>query len=145
MASVGELLLPQIHFLIDQAEFVIAEMSENNAKVFYEAGYAKGNGKQIVPLIEHGSEIDRNMPSNLRGYFFLKHRGRVDKAATEAFDHELPQDLRHRGNHKLELLRDFLLGAKPTPAYIVASPRVPQSQGIADNLSTATGRSHVQR
>ncbi len=123
MTRTGKLLLPQIHFLIDQAEFVIAEMSENNANVFYEVGYADANGKPILPLIQRGSKTDKKPPSNLTGHLFLKYSDSA--AGTEAFNRELRRDLRHRGNHRLELLRDFLLGSNPTPAYIVASPKFP--------------------
>lgn len=127
MANVGNLLLPQIRFLIDQAEFVIAEVSENKANVFYEIGYAHANGKQVVPLIQHGSEIDRDLPSNLKGYFFMKYSD--DAIGFRELDRELRRDLRHRGNRRLELLRDFLLGSNPEPAYIVAGPRFPDPKG----------------
>ena len=124
MMTMGQLLLPQIQLLIDQAQLVVAEISENNPNVFYELGYADAIGKPILPLIQRNSEMDLNPPSNLMGHLVLRYMD--DGSGT--FDRDLRKDLASRGNPRLKLLREFLLAARPEPAYIVASPKFPKPE-----------------
>ncbi|MES5929753.1 hypothetical protein QCI77_27825 [Bacillus cereus group sp. MG9] len=41
-------IVPEIFYEIERAEFVIADLTHHKAGVYYEAGYAKGIGKQVI-------------------------------------------------------------------------------------------------
>ncbi|MEK4814581.1 MULTISPECIES: hypothetical protein [Bacillus] len=41
-------IVPEIFYEIERAEFVIADLTHHKAGVYYEAGYAKGVGKQVI-------------------------------------------------------------------------------------------------
>lgn len=41
-------IVPEIFYEIDQAEFVIADLTQQRAGVYFEAGYAKGKGKEVI-------------------------------------------------------------------------------------------------
>lgn len=41
-------IVPEIFYEIDKAEFVVADLSEHKAGVYYEAGYAKGVKKPVI-------------------------------------------------------------------------------------------------
>ena len=41
-------IVPEIFDEIDQAEFVIADLTQQRAGVYFEAGYAKGKGKEVI-------------------------------------------------------------------------------------------------
>jgi nucleoside 2-deoxyribosyltransferase len=52
---------------IEQADFVIADLTHDNQNVMYELGYADALRKPILPVIEAGDTI----PSDLAGHQFL--------------------------------------------------------------------------
>lgn len=112
-------LLEKIHLAIQRAELVIAEITERNANVFYELGYAVGIKKPVLLIAQRGSEI----PTDLRGIELVLHSD--DKAGTAAFVGELRSNLERRMNSQIPLLRDMLEAERPQPAFIVASPKYP--------------------
>ncbi len=53
---------------IEQADFVIADLSANNPNVMYEVGYAHGIGKLVLPIM--GLQTER-VPADLTGYQYV--------------------------------------------------------------------------
>lgn len=124
----GHDLLSKIHLLLERADLVIAEISPanktnpNNPNVFYEIGYAKATGKQVLLLIEEQEQV----PTDLRGLEVIRHGG--SRASFEQFDTELREHLKSRVTSRSALLRDMLLADEPRPSFVVASPKYPTSQ-----------------
>jgi hypothetical protein len=112
-------LLEKIHIAIERAEVIIAEISERNANVFYELGFAAGIKKPILLIAQRGVEI----PTDLRGRELILRS--EDKDGTKAFGEELRSVLQRRMNTQITLLRDMLEAEKPHPAFIISSPRYP--------------------
>jgi hypothetical protein len=59
-----EHILEKIYAQIDNATLVIAEMTGQNANVFYEVGFAHGRGKRVLLLTKSAEDI----PFDLKGY-----------------------------------------------------------------------------
>lgn len=112
-------LLDKIHTAIERAELVIAEITERNANVFYELGYAVGIGKPILLTAQRGSDV----PTDLRGRELILHAD--DKDGFRTFGEELRNNLQRRTHSQVSLLRDMLEAQKPLPSFIVASPKYP--------------------
>ena len=117
-------LLEKIHVAIERAELVIAEISERNANVFYELGYAVGINKPILLIANRGVEI----PTDLRGRELVLRSD--DKEGTKSFGEELRNNLMRRMNSQTALLRDMLEAERPQPAFIVASPKYPNQASL---------------
>jgi hypothetical protein len=60
----SENILDRIYNQIVKANIVVAEMSERNPNVFYEAGYAHGLGKNVILLTKSANDI----PFDLKHY-----------------------------------------------------------------------------
>lgn len=56
-------VLKEILFYIEKADFLIAEVTEDNPNVYYELGIAHGKNKDVILLTKEGSEI----PFDLKG------------------------------------------------------------------------------
>ncbi len=56
-------IMEEILYYIDKASILIAEMSDKNPNVFYEAGIAHGKKKEVILITKKGSEI----PFDLKG------------------------------------------------------------------------------
>src|SRR6266511_5314990 len=52
-----ESILERIYKQIEIADLIIAEMSDRNANVFYETGYAHGLGKRVILLTRESGDI----------------------------------------------------------------------------------------
>jgi len=63
----GEGMLDRIYRQIDVADFIIADLSDRNANVFYELGYAHAKDKTCILLTKDASDIP----------FDLKHRRHI--------------------------------------------------------------------
>jgi hypothetical protein len=119
IGSAGHDLLETIHFFIDRAELVVAEISSTSENVYYEVGYAIGRNRPLFLL----SNAQRNVPSDLKGRsLFIYHE------FGDSFEHRLRKELLDRLGPRYRLLRDMLLGPNPAPSYIAASPRYPSDR-----------------
>ena len=122
--AAGHDLLGKIHILIERAEIVIADITDDNPNVFYEVGYSRALKKPMVLLVEGSKDV----PTDLRGLEVIRFGSR---GSANALD-QLVEQLKVRLTSRLALLRDMLQGDTPTPAYIVASPKHrPSSVGTA--------------
>jgi hypothetical protein len=75
-------ILEQIYAQIARADIIIADMTDRNPNVFYEAGYARALDKQIV-LLTHKTD---DIPYDLRQYPCIVYDGEIPrlKAGLEA-------------------------------------------------------------
>jgi hypothetical protein len=124
-------LLNKVHFAIERSELVIAEISEINANVFYEVGYAAGIQKPILLIADRRAPI----PTDLRGRELILYSD--DRHGLDAFSSELALHVRERVATEVALLSDMLMAERPRPVYILASPR--QNPG-PDSRSTGHTR-----
>jgi hypothetical protein len=119
VSASGYDLLEKIHFLIERAELIVAEISTPNPNVFYEVGYASGNRKNIVLLSEDSS----NIPADIRGRELIVYD--TSKRGVIAFKEEFFKNAKTIIGSRISLLREMLLADPPLPSYIVASPKYP--------------------
>ncbi len=120
--SSGHDLLAKIHLMIERAEVVIADINDPRPNVFYEIGYAVGQGRTPILLAEKDQEI----PTDLKGLEVIPYSD--DRNGMLIFEHDLLDHLAQRLNRELSLLRDMLEAPTPRPAVIVTSPKYPGSR-----------------
>ena len=63
---------------IARADFIIADLTQNNPNIMYEIGMAHAWKKHVLPIVQRESE---SIPSDMTGYLFL------------VYDPENPEDL----------------------------------------------------
>ena len=86
----------RIHEILDDADFVVADLTEANPNVMYEMGYAHALRKPVLPVVERRLE---SIPPALRGrLFFVYDRGQPE-ALIEFLDRWLE---RHRVESRIE-------------------------------------------
>lgn len=119
--NAGYDLLSKIHWLIEHAEAVVAEISTNSENVFYEVGYAVASNKPPLLLVEKSRA--RKVPTDLKGLEKIEYT--LDEAGMVRLEQELVLHLRPRVKAGVELLRDMLLGDKRDNNYILSSPKYP--------------------
>ena len=111
-------LLNKIHAAIERSELIIAEISQPNANVFYELGYAAGIQKPILLVADRMAQI----PTDLKRRELILYS---DDRGFDAFCLELEIHLKQRIVTQVAVLRDMLIAERPRPVYILASPRLP--------------------
>ena len=63
--SAGGSWVEYIQTAIEQADFIIADLSDSNPNVMYEVGYAHAMRKPVLPIVQASDQL---IPFNLRGY-----------------------------------------------------------------------------
>src|SRR5258706_8380164 len=53
----GRIVLVDVWERINEASFVIADLTSENPNVYYELGMAHTLGKEIIPIIQNGSQV----------------------------------------------------------------------------------------
>jgi len=106
----GELLLDKVHQLIDNAELVIADLSENRPNLYYEVGYAKARGKRVLIICRRGSQFD----VNLHGIERIEYENTRD--GLPSFHSELKQHVLSLLESDRLLLRSILLAPRSLPS-----------------------------
>jgi hypothetical protein len=53
----GRLVLKDIWSKINEAAFIVADLTSNNPNVFYELGIAHTLGKEVIPILQNGHQI----------------------------------------------------------------------------------------
>ncbi len=120
--SAGYDLLEKIHFLIEKAELVVAEISEKGENVYYEIGYASGIRKTILILAETGTDV----PADLKGKELINYDTSYD--GMQSLHSAFCAHVRTSLSSRISLLREMLLGDYPNPSYIIASPKYPGAE-----------------
>jgi nucleoside 2-deoxyribosyltransferase len=69
----SENILERIYDQIRKADIIISEMTGRNANVFYETGYAHGQGKRVVLLTQEADDI----PFDLKPYPHIVYKGSI--------------------------------------------------------------------
>jgi hypothetical protein len=75
----SENILERIYNEIRKADIIISEMTGRNANVFYETGYAHGQGKQVVLLTQEADDL----PFDLRPYPHIVYKGSIHTLKNE--------------------------------------------------------------
>jgi nucleoside 2-deoxyribosyltransferase len=65
--------MEKIYELIRSAHIVVADMTGQNANVFYEVGYAHAIGKEVILLTQKAEDI----PANLKNYKHIVYGGSI--------------------------------------------------------------------
>ncbi len=112
-------LLDKIHYLIERAELIVAEISSANPNVYYEVGYASGIRKNMLLLAEDSKEI----PADIKGKELLNYNN--SKSGIKNFREALAKNVRTVLGSRISLLKEMLFSESPNPSYIVASPKYP--------------------
>ncbi|MDI9585491.1 MAG: hypothetical protein QM473_14805, partial [Acidobacteriota bacterium] len=130
----GHDLLAKLHYLMEQADLVIADISEDRPNVFYEIGYAVGRGKPPLLVCRRG----RDVPTDLRGLEVIEYGEGWDGPAE--FRRQLESHLKVLVGAELPILSDMLLAPNPRPAYIVAGSRyaTQQAQSVGQSYHHRT-------
>ncbi len=81
----GSIVLKDIWQKINEAGFIIADLSKRNPNVYYELGIAHTLGKNIIPLLQRGEII----PFNQQAFRILIYEDNMDGA--EILQEQLPQ------------------------------------------------------
>lgn len=118
----GQDLLAKVHFLLENSELVIAEISDKSDNVYYEVGFALAVCRPLLLVAERRVKI----PTNLRGLEVIRYEDTAEGMAQ--FRRELAEHVRDRAGLETAQLHDMLVPSAPLPAYIVASPRYPKAQ-----------------
>ncbi len=74
-----ESILQRVYNQIWKADLVVADMTEKNANVFYETGYAHALGKTVILLTRDSDDI----PFDLKHYPHIIYEGRIAELAPE--------------------------------------------------------------
>lgn len=68
-----ERILQRVYNQIAKADIIVADMSERNANVFYETGYAHALGKNVVLITKNQDDI----PFDLKDFPHIVYQGRI--------------------------------------------------------------------
>lgn len=96
-----ENVLDRIYNQISRADIVVAEMTDRNPNVFYEAGYAHGLGKPVILLTKSADDI----PFDLRQYPHIVYQGRI-----VTLKEQLERRIRWCVEHPAEVIKAGHLG-----------------------------------
>lgn len=117
----GEDLREKIHSAVDNAAFVIADVSEPRPNIYYEVGYAIARDKAVLLLAQQ----DVTIPTDLLGVELIRY---VDsKEGWPKFEQTLRKHLAVHGESHLSLLRAMIIPRDPHPSYILANPKTPNA------------------
>ena len=67
----GEILTRKIDTLISKSSMAVVDLSGNNANVMWELGNVMSKAKKSILIVDN--EQSENLPSNLKGLYFLKY------------------------------------------------------------------------
>ncbi|MBA3874179.1 MAG: toll/interleukin-1 receptor domain-containing protein [Chloroflexota bacterium] len=66
--GIGESFEQSIRQMIERSDFVIADLTGNNANVMYEVGFAQGLGKSVLPIVQ---ESERQVSAHIAGMLYV--------------------------------------------------------------------------
>jgi hypothetical protein len=77
-----EIILERLYNQINKADVIVADMTERNANVFYEVGYAHALGKLVLLLTKNAEDI----PFDLKHHQHIVYGGSIDKLQDQLLD-----------------------------------------------------------
>lgn len=122
----GELLMDKVHQLIENAELVIADLSESRPNLYYEVGYAKARGKRVIVICHRGTDF----AVDLRGIETIQYED--TKEGLPLFHIELKRQVIALLESDRRLLRSLLIAERNLPSYLLASPRWHTRQTLSE-------------
>lgn len=72
-------IIREVHRRIRESDVIVAEMTDKNANVYYEVGYAHGLGKQPILITAEA----KTLPFDLSGYKHIEYRGKIQTLRAE--------------------------------------------------------------
>ena len=117
----GEDLRAKIHAAIENAVFVIADISHLRENIYYEIGYGVARGKPVLIVAQDEIEI----PTDLLGVELIRYADTED--GLRRFDQGLRQHLAIHKDSNISLLRAMIIPAAPEPSYVILNPKSPQN------------------
>lgn len=113
----GQVVLHKVQRLIEGADLVLAEVSEERPNVYYEVGYAAALGKQVLIVCRKGTRL----PTDLAGLERMQYED--TPAKLPQFDKELRRHLVTLVDSDIQMLQAMLVAPASSPSCILASPR----------------------
>ena len=121
LPGAGDDLRTKIHNAIDNAVFIIGDVSESRPNIYYEVGYAAARNKPVLLIAKEGSEIH----TDLLGLEMIRY---VDnKDGWQLFEVSLRQHLDIHKDSNVSLLRAMVLPPDPIPSFIILNPKQPRA------------------
>jgi hypothetical protein len=121
LPGAGADLRIKIHKAIDNAVFVIGDVSEPRPNIYYELGYATACLKPVLLIARENSEIH----TDLQGLEMIPYTDNRD--GWQRFEISLRQHLDIHKDSNVSLLRAMILPSDPVPSFIVINPKQPQA------------------
>jgi hypothetical protein len=125
-------IIDEVETCISQADLIIAEMTDRNANVYYEVGYAHGIGKRLVLLAKDVSRL----PFDVRGLQHILYRGRI-RTLRERLGKYL--DWLHRAYAAVEALREPQRLRPESKAVLLHLYRAGEARPAAECAERASG------
>jgi hypothetical protein len=117
LPGAGDDLRTKIHDAIDNAVFIIGDVSEPRPNIYYEVGYAAARNKPVLLIAKEGSDIH----TDLHGLEMIRY---IDnKEGWQLFEVSLRQHLDIHKDSNVSLLRAMVLPPDPIPSFIILNPK----------------------
>jgi hypothetical protein len=117
LPGAGADLRTKIHNAIDNAVFVIGDVSDARPNIYYEVGYAAACNKPVLLIARENSVIH----TDLHGLEMIPYTDNRD--GWLRFEQSLRQHLDIHKDSNISLLRAMVLPPEPLPSYIVINPQ----------------------
>ena len=127
----GRSVLNQVSESIQNADVCIFDISENNANVLFESGYALGNEKNIILMKnEKSSESGISPPTDLSGYIHTRYEDgklvdQVDEIGSAIYDFV-------QSSHPVQFYLRSLWGLGGVGNTVIACSRIPADESDAE-------------
>lgn len=120
ISAPGENIRDKIHAAIESAVFILADITDPRANIFYEIGFAIARNKPVLLLIQKGVEP----VTDLKGIELISYED--NREGWPAFEQELRKHLRLHQDSSVSLLRAMIIPPDPEPSYLILNPKKPQ-------------------
>jgi|MudIll2142460700_1097286.scaffolds.fasta_scaffold10388_2 hypothetical protein len=117
LPAAGSDLRGKIHSAIDNAVFVLGDLSIPRPNIYYEVGYAVARGKSVLLIAKEHSDIH----TDLHGLEMIKYKD--DREGWQHFEQSLRQHLEIYKDSNISLLSAMVLPSEPAPSFILINPK----------------------
>jgi hypothetical protein len=126
-------IIEEIQRSIAESDVIVAEMTDKNANVYYEVGYAHGIGKHPILV----TKDDKKLPFDLRGYKHIVYRGEIKTLRVE-LDKYLDW-LEQASSASYEIIRDPTKLKDESKAVLMHLYKADEDRPAAECAETAKG------
>lgn len=120
LPGAGEDLRMKIHYSINNAVFIIGDVSDPRPNIYYELGYAIACNRPVLLIAREGAEIH----TDLKGLEMISYKDTSE--GWENFERSLRKHLKIHIDSNISLLRAMILPPDPKPSIIIVNPKPPQ-------------------